>query len=119
MRYLMARESKDEQGKPTGKWHFTERYDNDIVAVGYCARNCPGHATSQEAAEHYRQYMLDIANFDAQRWEREEPCRVCGALTVGLAVIPGHHLPVTLCEIHRNREGLAQAMPIVEMFILS
>ncbi len=119
MRYLQAREVLDYDGKRVGKWHYTEKYRDTVRAIGYCANGCPGHATAEGAAEHYKQYMLDIASYENQRWECEEPCRICGAATLGLVNIPGHHLPVTLCDTHRNRDGLSQALGQVEAFWLS
>lgn len=119
MRYLQAREILDVEGNRVGKWHYTSKRHDEVHPIGYCANGCPGHETAEEACEHYKEYMLDIASFTAQSWEREEPCRVCGAMTLGLAVIPGHHLPVTLCDLHSNRDGLSQAIGRVGTFILS
>lgn len=104
MNYYTATElAKD--GKPTGLWHYTRRNDGRMWPVGYCAENCPGHATPDEAREHYRQYQIDTAR--DRKTVQWGGCEVCDTPTKdGVCIEPDqmefHHL----CPEHHNRATL-------------
>jgi hypothetical protein len=78
MNYYQPRElTKD--GKPTGLFHYTCRNDDHIWPVGLCASGCPGHATEQEAREHWRLYLIQGIEFTpiTQEWPKEK-CESAG-----------------------------------------
>ncbi|HEY3363928.1 MAG TPA: hypothetical protein VGK74_02595 [Symbiobacteriaceae bacterium] len=141
MEIYQALELMDENGKPTGLYHYTCSNSRGAHPVGHCSpwetcpeckgqswmrsdftcekcgnkgvvrkeNPCPGHATSAEAEEHFRQYQLDHARFDGQmRANEQRKCEVCGTWTQGVAIVgdDSHDL----CDAHRNREGLDRAM---------
>jgi hypothetical protein len=117
MNYYQAREiSKDD--KPTGKFHYTRMNDGDIRPVGYCASNCPGHDTPEEAAEHYRQYLIDNAQYDHKMLNQQKQCQICGQWTDQFATTFQYGLFV-LCPEHCNRESLEKVHGKVESIISS
>lgn len=88
MRRYEAKELSDKNGKPTGKWHFTQHHFGSIVPVGYCAgwphytqkdyERSPGlkeemekkakfkkkyhkhgHDSREEAEACYKEYLID------------------------------------------------------------
>lgn len=107
MNYYQPRELRNkETGKGTGLYHYTCMNDDRIWAVGYCRENCPGHATPDEAREHYRQYELDHARYNGAITDMQVPCEVCKAWTSQCAVV--NHHSIFLCYEHLNRETLEQ-----------
>ena len=71
-----------------------------------------GHATSEEACDCYREYLLD------HRLRLHDPpldpstlnkCVVCGAYTAGLAELNFEHW--WLCDEHRNRTEVEKLVP--------
>lgn len=115
MNYYDAREKADAVGKPTGLYHYTAQNDSHIYAVGYCAQDCPGHPTPDEAREHFRLYLLDNARYDGVLRE----CEVCSAWTQGYAHIPLAMERHILCDEHRSRETLDKVMHRVHQIIAS
>lgn len=72
---------------------------------------CPGHDTPEEAAEHYRQYLLDKRlRFVDDRPEANVQTRCvaagCGAWTSGGVWIAGW-VNFALCADHRTREAVS------------
>lgn len=114
MNYYQPKELADEAGKPTGVWHYTCTNDHKTWPTGYCAQGCTGHATPDEAREHYRQYLLDTADFDGRlgqsstsRTERKCEADGCDVWTDRFASVgPGRMEMHFLCDQHRNRENL-------------
>lgn len=83
---------------------------------------CPGHATPEEACEHYRQYLLSEIQFRGPKtqasWPKEK-CRVDGCNNEGthLAQIPGYHWTFfDLCEQHYNVESISPLIVVGESF---
>lgn len=70
---------------------------------------CPGHDTAEEAAEHYRQYRIDRAEFvsvrdaDARMLHR---CKMCDKHTASYMHIPGEIHTEFVCDDHHNRDSL-------------
>lgn len=95
-------------GVGSGLWHYTRTHNDITIAVGYCAENCPGHATPEEAREHYKQYMLDTAldlNTGTDT-KAQHPCEICGGWCQTYATVGG--MPAWyLCDAHRTKEGVA------------
>ena len=119
MNYYDAREKADVDGNPSGLWHFTIQNDNHIFPVGYCAQGCSGHATPEEAREHYRLYLLDSARYDGVTMDEMRKCEVCGDWTLFYAHIPQSMERHTLCDAHRNRETLDTVMHRVKQITSS
>lgn len=115
MNYLKPREMRDTSGNPTGRWHYTQRNDDRIWPIGYCADGCPGHQTSDEAREHFRVYVLDheldLDGHWAGVWHR---CQAggCDVLTDGFVRVRGWP-KFDLCDEHRTREVVESLMPMM------
>ena len=73
------------------------------------AEPCPGHDTAEEAAEHYRQYRIDRAEFvsvkdaDANMLHR---CKMCDKHTASYMRIPGEIHTEFVCDDHHDRAAL-------------
>lgn len=106
MNYYQAR-----QIQTTGKWHFTRERDGQITPVGYCADKCDGHGSPDDAAEHYRQYLLDTANYDVFQTEYPRACAICRQFTRKLVrTSSGSSQSFMLCSRHANRDGLSRVL---------
>lgn len=119
MNYYDAREKADAKGNPSGRWHYTAQNDNRVFPVGYCAQGCPGHATPEEAREHYRLYLLDNAKYDGKIQGEQRKCEVCGLWVQTYASIPLNMEMHFLCDEHCNRETLDTVMHRVHQIISS
>jgi hypothetical protein len=119
MNYCDAREMRDEKVAPSGLWHYTAQNDNRIFPVGYCAQGCEGHATPEEAREHYRLYLLDNAKYDGTLQGEQRQCEVCGLWTQATAYMPLNMERHILCNEHCNRETLDTVMHRVGQIISS
>jgi hypothetical protein len=114
MNYLQPRQRKNEDGT-LGKWHMTNKHDDDVYPVGYCADGCPGHDTPDEAREHFRAYLLDSTDYDTRhRWGSPRRCEVCGKFTTRFVQTAWEHVH-TLCPAHANRDGLAAVLVVGDM----
>lgn len=97
-----------------GRWRYTRMNDGHVWPIGYCAKNCPGHKTAEEAREHYRQYLLDNLQFTEGPDSLPEALYRCAApdceeYTTGRATVRGRYLlSWFLCDEHRNRETVEQ-----------
>ena len=89
--------------------------------VGYCAEDCLGHDTKEEAVSHYTQYQLDkTIHFSKSNLNCPKPCMVCKEPTVKFAEIgSGIGQFYILCEKHFNREELEKLHKVPETFISS
>mgnify|MGYP000956943696 CR=1 FL=1 len=131
MNYKQARQL------PSGKWHYTNCNNGLIYSLGYCRKNkccpcrfnevdnidscvvcegtgsipsehyCNGHDTAEEACAHYRDFLLDYANYDVRDEHCLEKCEICGTWTHQIVSID-YYIYHRLCEQHCNRDGLAQ-----------
>jgi len=107
--YIARSAVPEEGGAPI--WHYTVTKKGVTRPVGGCARRCKGHSTRQEAQEHYKQYLLDQAEYNRPVNQWEEPCECCGEETLLAAVIRETSDSHTLCELHQNRGSLDRVMP--------
>jgi hypothetical protein len=76
---------------------------------------CPGHATAQEACNHYKEYLLDNAEFNyGDETSRLYKCDAvgCEEKTRHYANCKGHFYH--LCDHHHNRTGLGLAITVWE-----
>ena len=117
MNYHQPRQVDPEADRPdAGKWRYTNMNDGQVWPEGYCAQDCPGHDTADEARQHQTEYELDNARFDgawAEVWHRCE-AEGCEELTDRFASYgPGQMVSHNLCDAHRNRETLAVLVGVV------
>lgn len=64
MNYYRASQIADENGKPTGKFHFTVTRNKKTIPIGYCGREdskCD-HNSPEEASNCYRKYCIEECN---------------------------------------------------------
>ncbi len=109
---------KPRQKEGDGKWHYTSHNKRTgTYPIGYCADGCPGHDTAEDAAEHYRQYLLDNLRFtdDDPNASSQHRCEAegCDVFTSGAADAPGC-MTRTLCAAHRNREAVDALLVVGE-----
>lgn len=115
MNYYKPRQMKNPDGSP-GKWHYTRMNDGVVWPTGYCAADCPGHDTPEEACKHQAEYDADNTIYDRFSYVDDEnerhrkQCEVpgCETYTPRFARIVGG-TDVVLCDEHRNREGMIAA----------
>lgn len=119
MNYEQPREIRGSDGKGTGKYHWTCQNGDRIWPVGYCAEGCPGHHSPEDAAEHYRQWVIDqgfdVSTSDSQRHK----CAECGEWTWDQLHLKGSGNVLFLCENHRDREIIDKHVPLVTRSIHS
>ena len=104
MQYYSARKLKE-----TGLWHYTV----GSHPVGYCADDCPGHATEEEACEHYKQYLLDKRMRPGTLSNQMLRCRECKEFTDGVVHIGAYQMFI-LCPAHQGKETVAKHLRIGE-----
>lgn len=110
MNYYQALKLQD-----TGLYHYTCTNGDHTYAVGYCADGCPGHATPEEAQEHYRQYTLDTqTHYNGVNNDTQRKCEVCGEWTQHYALV--EHRRYALCDEHRNRDELEKLVKLEDSF---
>jgi hypothetical protein len=119
MNYYAAREKMAKDGSGTGLWHYTVQNDDHIYPVGYCAQNCAGHGSVEEACNHYRLYLLDLARYDGTLRDTQRKCEICGYWTQTYAYIPKAMETHYLCTEHLNRDALDSVMHQVQYSIES
>jgi hypothetical protein len=103
------------EGRPSGRWHYTNMRAGITTPEGYCADltspcHADGHATKDEAYACMKRYLLDTTltffddNPDA---EHQHKCQheTCKVFTSGGARV-GHGIAHewSLCPAHRTRE---------------
>lgn len=96
MNYFAAREIKDKEGKPTGRWHYTRMNDGVVTAVGYCSawQTCP-HCDGRAGL--FQDFACAFCAASPRRGlvHVETPC-------------PGHPTPEGACE-HMTKYVLDRA----------
>jgi hypothetical protein len=111
------------QRPDSGQWFYAMINDGKVYRVGNCADDCPGHASPEDAREHYRQYVLERATYygpdrlsvdPKSRSRTEYKCAICDEWTIYHAAYgPGNLSHVFLCASHLNRTSLEQAVPSI------
>jgi hypothetical protein len=89
-----------------GTWSYTCRANGRLGPIGYCTPTCR-HASPEDAEEHYRQYLIDSAQYGGRWMGKEYQCEVCRCWTDRFAVLRSYVVR-PLCLSHLNRDGLAQ-----------
>ena len=87
---------------------YSCRAHGRLWALGYCSPRCR-HATSEDAAAHYREYLLDTARYDGHWQGVAYRCELCDAWTDRFAQLESFTLH-RLCPRHLTRDGLAQIL---------
>lgn len=127
MNYYCAKQREDgnwdftRNGVPTGYCRqYREWTDKDVETFGVSKdhpqilkaaefkekHHSAGHKTSEEAAECYKEYVLDQQiSFNHEDKNSLHKCKVCGTFT-SLFVILDTDLFI-LCEEHQNKESVA------------
>lgn len=112
MNHYAAREVSS--GTNEGRWDYTCQRDGQVWPIGYCSSGC-GHPTAADACAHQLEYELDHARWHSRTLEHRGRCQVadCGELGYMDAWHgPGQPSPVTLCERHADRAGLALVLVV-------
>ena len=109
---------KARQKQVSKVWHYTCANNDDVYPVGYCADNCPGHSTEDEAIDHYKQYLLDEARFtdpkDDNLWPKYK-CDIKDCVNHGsVSVSVGGYSHYNLCQDHANKDNLATLVKVYE-----
>lgn len=112
MRYYTARQKQVDK-----KWH----YCCGDSPVGYCAQECEGHDTDEEACNHFKEYLLDNITYkeDSEDPHHLRRCKHVGCknMTDGYAANHMYYKLFTLCKEHRNKESIAPLLSVGEMWI--
>lgn len=113
MNYYQPRQLRGPDGQALPLWHYTCQNGARIWPVGACAISCPGHATADEAREHYRAWLIANADMDGMQVEPWGPCLVCQKRTPHVVALgPGRMDLYALCDEHRTREHLATVVEL-------
>ena len=137
MQHKCARQRDNEERR----WFYTTKAGGHTWAIGYCAgppdpdggqliglafweqwlKQCEpfkdkfhddGHATAEEAAECYRQHLLDLrSRYDVTLGDYN-PCLECGELTNKAAQVEGWHT-FRLCALHLTPEVVAKHFEVL------
>mgnify|MGYP000164967663 CR=1 FL=1 len=87
-----------------GPWHYVSSSSRGAYPIGYCTTACD-HASSDEAHEHYRQYVLD--NLREVETDRDTMYRCeidgCDVFTQKGLAEPDGYASRHLCDDHRAR----------------
>jgi hypothetical protein len=96
-----------ESGKDAGKWFsLMTRPGVPELRVGYCARGCAGHASSEEALAHHFQFQLDR---ETDLWmvrTDDRKCEICGTSTALRARLGRDTKLFALCGEHQSSSNL-------------
>lgn len=103
MRHLKAAQYGE-----NGPWHYVSLGRDGGYPIGYCTTGC-AHETPDDAAEHYRQWLLDGFRFDGRSGkDTMHRCELpdCDTFTQRLALGPDGWLMHNVCDKHANRESM-------------
>jgi hypothetical protein len=106
--------------KSNGKWFAGFVVDGEVQASGYCAFNCLGHDTQEEAERHYYEYQIKTAIYSKFHTDENIMYRCehpfCQEFTRKLVKPGGSEISLLhLCPRHSNEKGLRKAWPFVSM----
>lgn len=98
---------KCEEGADAGKWFTMVVGPSGARRAGYCATDCVGHGSSEEALAHYLQYQLDReADLWLDRRARAQECEICGDPTTLRARLGRDTKLFVLCTRHQSTSSL-------------
>lgn len=96
-----------ESGNDTGKWFAVATRPGGLThRIGYCARGCPGHASSISALTHHLQFQLDRETDLWLQRPQADPCEICGVPTTLRARLGRGTRPYALCTSHQSSSSL-------------
>jgi hypothetical protein len=101
-----------EEGPDTGKWYMVSVEGKQPARrAGYCALQCVGHETREEAVAHHLQYQLD-RQVDLRLERRSMPaaCEICGQITTLRARLGVGTKLFVLCASHQSTISLRDAL---------
>lgn len=107
---LIPRQNAD--GADSGKWYMmTIEAGRPARRTGYCALQCEGHGTPEEALAHHLQYQLD-RQVDLRLERRSMPrgCEICAEVTTLRARLGVGTKLFVLCARHQSTTSLREAM---------
>lgn len=101
-----ARQCQD--GAATGRWFTVVVEPRGITRrTGYCALDCAGHDSAEEALAHHLQYQLDReADLWLERRDRALDCEICGEETTLRARLGRETKLFVLCARHQSTGSL-------------
>ena len=100
-------------GADAGKWFMVTMEPGRTSGrrAGYCARDCAGHGSREEALAHYRQYQLDQeVELGLERRSSPSACEICGETTTLRAQVGGVQPWFVLCWEHQSLVALRDAI---------
>jgi hypothetical protein len=79
--------------------------------AGYCALQCLGHATREEAAAHHLQYQLDRqVDLWLERRSMPQRCEICGEMTTLRARLGAATRLFILCSAHQASASMREVI---------
>jgi hypothetical protein len=79
--------------------------------AGYCALQCVGHATREEALAHHLQYQLDRqVDLWLERRSMPRACEICEKVTTFRARLGADTKLFVLCSEHQSTANLREAI---------
>lgn len=101
----------DCQGRSGPMWRGDHCDTCSDLGLVHVPNPCQGHATKEEAEEHYRQWELDKeTRYDGKLSGQQLQCQLCQAWTQRFARV-GQVNTYILCDDHCNRESLEPLVP--------
>jgi hypothetical protein len=98
---------KCEDGKDAGRWYAVTIERGATRRTGYCAVDCAGHDTGEDALAHYLQYQLDReADLWLERRSSPRECEICGEPTTLRARLGRDTKLFVLCTQHQSTQSL-------------
>jgi hypothetical protein len=96
-----------EAGEQTGKWFAVVVEQKAVRRVGYCALDCAGHDSSDDALSHHLQYQLDReTDLWLDRRALGGKCEICGEHTTLHARLGRGSKLFRLCHAHHTTSNL-------------
>jgi hypothetical protein len=96
-----------EDGPDSGKWYAVNVAAGETRRIGYCARGCVGHTSSEEALAHYLSYQLDReVDLWLERRSAQLACEICNEPTTLRARLGRESKLSVLCRQHQSTASL-------------
>lgn len=100
------------------KFRKTESVCETCANQGFLPRAtpCPGHATKEEAQDHYKQYLLDSMTFVSKQgeWPKNKcEAKDCNQEGTHVCLIPcGYGSYFQVCKEHADRESISSLVHV-------
>ena len=102
-----------DEGPDVGKWYMMAvEGGRPARRAGYCALQCVGHGSREEALAHHLQYQLDRqVDLWLERRSMPQKCEICGETTTLRARIGGVGTKLfVMCSAHQSTTDLRVAI---------